>query len=254
MTTAAYDLQQLKSKFDLDGYVVIRGFLSPLELAELNRELERYLAERVPKLSRGDVYYENPADPTTLKQMGLINQHDAYFADLTASPKWTGLAEGLLADKVVATELQWFNKPPHSGKATPPHQDGYYFMLEPNEALTMWLALDPVDESNGCVRYIHGSRREGLRPHGRSDVLGFSQTITDYGIADRKAEIAIAAEPGDLLVHHSLTIHRADGNFSERHRRSLGLVYYLASARRDEERHAAYQRRLNAELQTAKKI
>ena len=254
MTAALYDLQQLKTKFDLDGYVVIRGFLSPPELAGLNQELERYIAERVPTLPRGDVYYENPDDPTTLKQMGQINQHDAYFASLAASPKWTGLAEGLLADKVIATELQWFNKPPGRGKATPAHQDGYYFMLEPNEALTMWLALDTVDESNGCVRYIPGSRREGLRPHGRSDVLGFSQTIIDYGVADRNAETPIAAEPGDLLVHHSLTIHRADGNFSERHRRSLGLVYYLARAHRDEERYTAYQRQLKAELQTAKKI
>src|ERR1700733_8862322 len=135
MTAAVYDLEQLKTGFDLDGFVVIRGFLSPSELADLNRQLERYIAERVPNLPRGDVYYENPDDPTTLKQMGQINHHDAYFASLTTSPKWAGLAEALLADKVIATELQWFDKPPHKGKATPPHQDGYYFMLEPNEAL-----------------------------------------------------------------------------------------------------------------------
>ena len=105
----------------------------------------------------------------------------------------------------------------------------------------MWLALDPVDESNGCMRYLPGSHRR-LRPHARTEVLGFSQGITDYCDADRAVEVPMVAEPGDLLVHHSLTIHRANGNRSDRHRRSLGLIYYAARARQDQQRLATYQR------------
>jgi phytanoyl-CoA hydroxylase len=252
--TQSYDLQELKKMFDQDGYIVVRGFLAGEELAELNRELGRYVSEQIPQIPRTDVYYENREDPGTLKQMARIKQHDAFFASLIERPKWTGLAEALLADHVVAQELEWFDKPPRIGKFTPPHQDGYYFMLEPNEAATMWLALDPVDESNGCVRYIPGSHRKGLRPHGRTQVLGFSQGITDYGEADRKAEVPMVAEPGDLLVHHAVTVHRADGNPSPRHRRSLGLIFYAARARQDAKRLAEYQKGLNAELQEARKI
>lgn len=252
--TQSYDLQEVKAAFDRDGYVVIRGFLSSPELAELNRELVRYLTERIPQIPRTDVYYEDRNDPATLKQMGRIKQHDAYFAGLIGRPKWTGLAEALLADKVIAQELEWFNKPPRIGKLTPPHQDGHYFMLEPNEAVTLWLALDPVDEHNGCVRYIPGSHRKGLRPHQRTEVLGFSQGISDYGDADRKAEIPIVAQPGDLLVHHAVTVHRADSNPSERHRRSLGLIFYAARTRQEAQKLADYQKRLNAELQEARKI
>jgi len=248
------DAQELKKKFDRDGYAVIRGFLSPAELAGLNHELERYITECVPTLQRTDVYYENRDNPATLKQMARIKEHDAYFAGLITRPKWKGLAETLLADQVVAQELEWFNKPPEIGKPTPPHQDGYYFMLEPNEAVTMWLALDPVDERNGCIRYLPGSHCKGLRPHGRTEVLGFSQGITNYDSADRAAEVPIVASPGDLLVHHAITIHRADGNPSRRHRRSLGLIFYAVRARQDAKKLAAYQARLNAELEEAKKI
>jgi len=254
MTNAMEDVQELKKKFDSDGYLVIRNFLSAVELAELKHELERYIHECVPSLQRTDVYYEDRDNPATLKQMAHIKEHDSYFADLIMRPKWASLAETLLADKVVARELEWFNKPPAIGKPTPPHQDGYYFMLEPNEAITMWLALDPVDESNGCIRYIPGSHRKGLRPHGRTDVLGFSQGITDYNSADRGAEMPIVASPGDLLVHHAGTIHRADGNPSQRHRRSLGLIFYAAHALEDAKRLAVYQARLNAELEEARKI
>jgi phytanoyl-CoA hydroxylase len=254
LVTQSYDLQEVKSRFDRDGYVLIPGFLSGVELAELNRELGRYITECVPQLPRTDVYYEDRNDPATLKQLARIKQHDAYFAGLIERPKWTGLAEALLVDKVVAQELEWFNKPPRIGKFTPPHQDGYYFMLEPNEAVTLWLALDPVDESNGCVRYIPGSHRKGLRPHARTQVLGFSQGISDYDDADRAAEVPMVAQSGDLLVHHAVTIHRADGNSSPRHRRSLGMIFYAVRARQDVQKLTDYQRNLNAELQGAQKI
>ena len=118
----------------------------------------------------------------------------------------------------------------------------------------MWLALDSVDESNGCIRYVSGSHRKGLRAHARTSVLGFSQGITKFGPEDRSAEVLVPAQPGDLLVHHSLTIHRAGGNPTERHRRSLGLVYYAQRARQDVERLAAYQKQLDAELLESGKI
>jgi phytanoyl-CoA hydroxylase len=248
------ELEQFRRDFHRDGYVVVRGFLSRAELAELKRELERYTTIRVPKLPREDVYYQDLADPSTLKQLARMKKHDRYFADLIARDRFIGLVEALLSDQVFPQEVEWFDKPPRVGQFTPPHQDGYYFMLEPNQAATMWLALDPVDESNGCVRYIPGSHRYGLRPHGRTQVLGFSQGITDYSAADADAEVPVLAQPGDLLVHHALTIHRADGNTSERHRRSLGLVYYAASAQQDRARVAAYQQNLYQELKATQKI
>jgi phytanoyl-CoA hydroxylase len=246
--------QRLKLDFDRDGYVFIRGFLSTDELTAFKSGLDRYISERVPQIPRTDVYYEDRNKPETLKQMARIKEHDPYFAALIYRPKWSGLAEALLADDVVPQELEWFNKPPRIGKFTPPHQDGYYFMLDPNEAVTMWLALDPVDEGNGCVRYIPGSHRKGLRPHGRTEVLGFSQGITDYADADRAAEVPMVAGPGDLLVHHAVTVHRADGNPSERNRRSIGLIYYASRAKQDKKRLAEYQKGLNAELQETQKI
>ena len=30
------------------------------------------------------------------------------------------------------------------------------------DVLTIWLALDPVDEQNGCLRYVAGSHRRGI--------------------------------------------------------------------------------------------
>jgi phytanoyl-CoA hydroxylase len=127
-------------------------------------------------------------------------------------------------------------------------------MLEPTEAVAMWLALDDADEANGCMRYIPGSHLRGMRKHGRSGTLGFSQGITDYSDADRSAEVAIPARPGDLIVHHCLTIHRADANHSQRQRPAIQLVYFSDRAKEDVERKAAYQAKLKADLAKSGRI
>jgi phytanoyl-CoA hydroxylase len=116
--------------------------------------------------------------------------------------------------------------------------------------LTIWLALDQVDEENGCLRYVRGSHRSGVRPHGRTSTLGFSQELVDYGEADRAAEVAVPMEPGDAVIHHGDTIHRAEANKSlTRHRRSFAMVFKGLSCRRDEAAHARYLEAARAQRQ-----
>ncbi len=180
---------------------------------------------------------------------------DPFFAGLL-NGRATKLAEIALGELVVAKNLEYFNKPPGIGQPTPPHHDGYYFHLKPNQAVTTWLALEDVDHENGCVRYVQGSHRLGLRAHGKSGVLGFSKGMLDFGLPhDHAYAICCPAVAGDLLAHHSLTIHWADGNTSKtRIRRALGLVYFAARCTIDEVAKQAYMERLHSELRATGKI
>ncbi len=78
--------------------------------------------------------------------------------------------------------------------------------------------------------------------------MGFSQGIPDFGSEDQSNEVAVPARPGDLLVHHSLMIHRAEANLSDRKRRALGLIYYSSIAKEDVERARDYKCTLELEL------
>jgi phytanoyl-CoA hydroxylase len=246
----------IRAAFQQDGYIAIRNFLATDEMAELYANLERVIKEVVPMLPREQAFYEELGKSETLKQIQHLETNDPFFGSLFFDNKLEELAEILFDCPVKGVNMQYFNKPPLVGKATPPHQDGYYFMLEPCEAVTMWLALDHVDEENGCVRYVEGSHRRGMREHGRTQTLGFSQGVVDYGTPiDLANEVAIPAKPGDLLAHHAMIIHRADGNRSAtRTRRALGSVYYSERAKVDEEAHAAYQKKLAAEMKETGKI
>ncbi|GAB3907913.1 hypothetical protein GCM10028803_42540 [Larkinella knui] len=243
------DTQQLKESYDRDGYLFMPGFLSEEEMHELNEKLASYLQDVVPGLPPQRAVYQDPTDPGSLVQLFYMDQYDSYYNYLLNDSKFRWLAELLLGERVIPQNLEFFNKPPRIGKPTPPHQDNYYFMLTPPAAVTLWLALEEVDAENGCVRYVRGSHQQGMRPHGRTKTVGFSQGMTDFGTENDWAnEVALPAKPGDLLIHHSMTVHWADGNQSlTRTRRALGFIYFAESAREDKVKKEAYQRELKAQ-------
>lgn len=246
----------LLQRFATDGFVALRQFIAGDELRDLIGHVDCFIEKVVPRMPVEQIFFEDRNDPATLKQIQHMGDHDSWFGDLFTAGRFRRIAELFLQGPVVPRNMQYFNKPPGTGKPTPPHQDAYYFMLDPPRALTMWLALEDVDEETGCVRYVRGSHKGGMRPHAPTQTLGFSQGIADYPTAvDRASEVALAAEAGDLLIHDAMTIHRADGNRSAtRSRRALGLIYYHQKAREDAEAHAAYQRRLADEMKAAGKI
>ena len=147
---ASINFQSVKKSFDQDGYIFISGFLTKEEVDLTNKKLEIYIKETLPKMSPKHVFYEDKNDSSTLKQMQNLFVYDPYFLQLLEGSKFEKIAEVLLEDKVIGKEVEYFNKPPRIGKPTPPHQDNYYFNLNPAKAVTMWMALEDVDMENGC--------------------------------------------------------------------------------------------------------
>jgi phytanoyl-CoA hydroxylase len=243
------DDSSIKLAYDRDGFVIVRQLLPNDRFTELTQQLDRYCREIVPGLPDGHAFYHDLKQPETLKQLHNMSV-DPFFRAYREEPTWLALAEMLVGEPVTAMEPEWFNKPPMAEHITPPHQDNYYFCLTRPHVVTLWMALDAVDEVNGCLRYAKGSQVAGIRPHGRSNILGFSQGITDYCPADIDREMAVFLQPGDVVAHHGNTIHRADANRSAtRHRRAFAMVYRGASCQRDEPAFARYQAALQQQHQ-----
>ena len=239
--------QEWKTSFDRDGFVVIPGFLEPGEVAAFRQGLDRFIRDLAPGVDRAHVMYEDPSDPASLKQADCLHLEPALD-----QPRWSGklrqLAEHLIGP-VIPQQCEYFNKPPHNNKPTPPHQDAYYFCLKPNLACTIWIPLDAVDQDNGALSYVRGSHRLGLLPHRPTAVLGFSQGLIPDPAALGQA-VHCPAEPGTVLVHHSLTIHSAGANTAQRHRRSIGYVFFSANAQPDEQARARYQAALRSQRES----
>ncbi len=232
--------EQERQSFHNQGFVVVTQLLAREEFSELARNLDRYIREVVPTLPEADAFYQDRQRPETLKQLQHMEQDD-FFDSYRNHPKWIELAEALLGESVAIQGPEWFNKPPGTEHSTPPHQDNYYFNLKPANVLTIWMAIEAVDEENGCLRYLPGSHTQGIRPHQATQTLGFSQGVADYLPEESEREAVVCLEPGDVVVHHGNTIHSAQANRSAtRHRPAFAMVVQGVSCRLDEEGFARY--------------
>ncbi len=232
--------QEQKDQFARDGFLVLPQFLPADEFQLLNRELDRYISDVVPGLEDKYAFYVDKERPETLKQLQYMDV-DPFFKEYVNHPLWNQMASELLEEPVIVQGAEWFNKPAGTSHPTPPHQDNYYFCWAPPNVITCWLALDEIDEENGCLRYVVGSHKKPVRPHGRTSMIGFSQEVLDFGPDDEALEVPTRLQPGDVVLHHGNTIHRAEPNrTADRDRRAFGLVIRGESCQRDEEAYAKY--------------
>src|SRR5690348_13680942 len=82
------DYNQCKTTYDRDGFVVVKQFLTPQELAELQKNLDRYIREIVPTLPDSHAFYQERVRPESLKQMQFMEKVDSFFRDYVNHPKW----------------------------------------------------------------------------------------------------------------------------------------------------------------------
>ncbi|MEU9123222.1 phytanoyl-CoA dioxygenase family protein [Streptomyces sp. NPDC048506] len=230
------DYHRYKPPYDRDGYVVIRRFLTREELSELRFHIHRFIREVVPALPETQVFHAVGENGHRQVRLVLRMNCDAFFEGYRSHPKWLSLAQTLLGETADAHPPIYFDKPPTTDVPTPPHQDNCSLGLDPPSGVEMLLATDGrMDEENGCLRYVPGSHRGGLRPHTYSGVRGFA-LAAEFGPADEAREVAVALDPGDLVCHHPLTVHRALSNRSRhRSRTAFGMWFQGRSARQDPE-------------------
>jgi phytanoyl-CoA hydroxylase len=239
---------ELRQRYEQDGFVVIRGLFTPDEFADLQRNLERYVREVVPTLPKDQAFFDDYSKPETLRKMQSLNRHDPWFNNFMEHGPHLEVQTHLMRDRAVPQGLEWFDKLPYDTNATPAHQDGYYWNRKPDIAGGIWIALDPVDRENGCLWYARGSHKQGIQPHGASGVLGFSQGLLGFDPTKVDA-VPIELQPGDAVAHSSATIHWTQTNKANRHRRAIATFCFGASTVRDEEKHAQYMDSLKSQLE-----
>lgn len=124
-------------------------------------------------------------------------------------------------------------KEPGVGGSLQWHQDFPYWPLAQPNAITAWVALDDVDETNGAMRMAAGSHLTG------ETLPGNFSTGTTY-LADKRAPTVkaiqdptelgwevetITARKGEVSFHHPLMWHASGPNTSDRPRRAAIVRY-----------------------------
>ena len=122
-------------------------------------------------------------------------------------------------------ETPWHNDYSYSGTPTAPPG-----RISRNTSLQFWVALDDVDDENGCMQFIPGSHARPSPEHyvasGEPEDPGRLLATRDFDAADA---VACPLPAGGCTVHSSGTLHYTGGNRSEDRQRRA----YIFNLRKD---------------------
>ena len=147
------------------GWTVVEGVFAAervAQVAALAQEIGYRDLQRTPASEVGDYLFDRAASGATApRKIGTPYTRHADFRALVFDPRLRALLEAVIGAPVELAADQILMKPPEIGSAKPYHQDNAYFRCDPGDhVVTAWIALDDVDEENGCLRYIDGSHRQ----------------------------------------------------------------------------------------------
>lgn len=245
------DLERIGRSFVQDGFVIVPRLLNDSMLAEVEKEIVRYVDEVAPTVPSERVIFE-PGPGKLINHLSAIDQFDEYWSRLQRHDDVIGVVEACLGTAAEPTNAKIFNKAPGKGTPTPPHQDNAFFCYEPANGLQVWIALDVADRSSGCLWYARRSHLAGDLPHKVGVQPPFSKELAGEWDAQAYPPVAAELQPGDAVLHHIRTIHWTQGNESGHDRRGLVMDYKSVDARVDEARradHAKTAERVIAEHQ-----
>jgi hypothetical protein len=153
--------------------------------------------------------------------------------DLVTDPRITALAADLLGDEIVCWGSHLFAKLPNDGKEVPFHQDAVYWPMTPSRSVSVWLAIDDVDEENAAMRFIPGSHLDGALHHHLRDLDGsrvLGQEVDSQELEGRP-QYMNAMPAGYASLHSDMLLHGSAANTSMRRRAGLTLRYVGADVR-----------------------
>lgn len=236
------------------GFVPLPGFLDPDRLARLRRAADQ-LREHAAGLSTstddfvleaagagGWVAWQqgDPPVPGLLRSVSRAHTHTPDVAavqdelDLPATlvPRLVG------APGTLATSFLWA-KPPQLGSEKPWHQDLAFappgFDTATHSVVTVWVAVDPATEDNGCLQFVPGSHRHGLLPHHGDLERGPDQpplagAVEPHADPDRLfpgvPAVSVPLAPGSAVAFDGRVLHRSAPNTTTAQpRTAISYVY-----------------------------
>ena len=197
-----------------------QGFLAPIDVMS-----EDEAAGYAARLEEAEQRY-----PQELNAENRNNAHLAFkFLDeLAFHPVILDAVEDLLGSDFSLWGSVLFIKEPSSNHFVSWHQDATYMGITPHNFLTPWLALSPSNKETGCMTMIAGSHRERIFDHEDSfdadNILTRGQQINQV---DLDSAVDLILKPGQMSIHHAMTVHGSQPNRSEQRRIGYAIQGFM---------------------------
>ena len=220
----------LAGQFDRDGWIVVRGVITGDEVASMNDVFSAIVPENAAWPSGPD---------GVLGEITGASRANEPLARIARDPRFGALAADVLgASSVQLLQDSLLYKPARAGGSVQWHQDYTYlgFLTSPR-VVTVRVALYAETVDSGAMHVVSGSQRWGLigeiraLTESRVDSLVPSLTNEQRDAVENAA--AVLLEPGDVSIHHCLTLHGSGPNRGDQPRRTILLRMFDGRCRLD---------------------
>lgn len=211
-------------QFDREGFVVLPDLLDAGEVAQVAAETDRFEARVDAALRRHEGGRVSIAESGAITFAAHLVARSPRLAALTRHPALLDVCADLVGADVDLYWDQAVYKKPEKPRRFPWHQDNGYAYVEPQQYLTIWLALTDATRENGCPQIAPGLHRRGTLAHRYVEPLGW-ECFPD------PPSVAVAEVPaGGAAVFSSLTPHLTGPNTTDRVRKAYIVQYAPAGA------------------------
>ncbi len=228
------------AQFNRDGFVISRGLVARPSCEVMKALARQHLAAEVPPLEyEAQVRY--PGAPVSLDAPGgrtvrrllQASSRDPLYRQWATSPVVASRLHELLGPSVELSQAHHncvMTKNPAFSSATGWHQDIRYWSFEKAELVSVWLALGPEHEENGCLWLVPGSHRMEFNREQYDEDLFFRADLA----GNRKilqTKIAAELDEGDVLFFHCRVLHAAGQNRTDLTKFAAVFTYHAADNR-----------------------
>ena len=210
--------KQFVQKYQEQGFIQFLDYLALDTVKKVGRLVDSALAEGHKFAQRTSS--ERQAYRKTLHQIINVWREYEVFKQLCFDKRMVNMVKQLMGcDAVRLFQDQILVKESGPKNPTPWHQDNPYWPMQQENAITVWIALDDVNQENGCMQFIPGSHKHGK-------ITLYNEIEPDIKLDELDAKsVAIPMKAGSLHVHHSMTLHYAFANMTNSPRRAYAAVY-----------------------------
>jgi Phytanoyl-CoA dioxygenase (PhyH) len=215
-------------QFAATGHAMLPGLATATEVAAYRQPLER--AAAAGTLEHRPIGERDTYSAAFLQSFNLWRADDAVRRFVFAPRFAKAAAELLGVDGVRLYHDQALFKEPGGGH-TPWHQDQFYWPLDTEKTITMWMPLADLDAAVGSMTFVTGSHTAGkLRGHAISDESDaeYEQLVRSEALPEHTYG---AIRAGDATFHAGWTLHRAGPNPTEQMRPVMTVIYFADGSR-----------------------
>jgi ectoine hydroxylase-related dioxygenase (phytanoyl-CoA dioxygenase family) len=207
-----------------NGYIQLFSVLTPAELAGARAALEdanRMQLDARHHTSAGRPEYER----IFVQKVNLWTVHEG-MRKYVHSRKLAEIARRLArTNRIRLWHDHALIKLPGDSRESSWHQDLPYWPMNETGALSCWMALDDVDERNGCMQFVPRSHTWGrFEPINLVNAQSIFEMVPHPDARDFRP-VVMRMPAGSCTFHDGLTFHYASRNQTDRPRRAMVTIY-----------------------------